>query len=81
MLNLEIRTRLTQEEAIRRAKDFFGKKGLGLDVSEETPQCLSFQGGGGYVTVSFCSEGDKTRLIFLTQEWDSQVKIFTSRLP
>jgi hypothetical protein len=81
MVNLEVKTRLTQEEVVTRAKKFFGKGGLGLDVSEENPQCLSFQGGGGYVTATICSERDKTRINLVTQEWDSQVKEFASRLP
>ena len=81
MLNLEVKTKLKQEEVVSRVKKFFGKGGLGLDLSEENPQCLSFQGGGGYVTVTICSEGDKTRIDLVTQEWDVQVKEFASRLP
>jgi hypothetical protein len=81
MLNLEVKTKLRQEEAVSRVKKFFGKGGLGLDLSEENQQCLSFQGGGGYVTATICSEGDKTRIDLVTQEWDIQVKEFASRLP
>ena len=81
MLNLEVKTKLKQEEVVSRAKTFFGKGGLGLDLSEENSQCLSFQGGGGYVTATLCSEGDKTRVDLVTQEWDIQVKEFASRLP
>jgi hypothetical protein len=81
MLNLECKTRLTQEETVERVKDFFGKGGLGLDLAEETPQCLSFQGAGGYVTATVCPEGRHTRLDLITQEWDYQVKTFASSLP
>ena len=81
MLNLEVKTKLRQEEVVSRAKTFFGKGGLGLDLSEENSQCLSFQGGGGYVTATLCSEGNKTRVNLVTQEWDVQVKEFASRLP
>ena len=81
MLNLEVRTKLSQEEVIQQSKKFFGKGGLGLDIAEETPQCLTFQGGGGYVTATLCSEGDKTRINLVTQEWDYQVKKFAAGLP
>jgi hypothetical protein len=81
MLNLEVKTKLSTDEVTQRARRFFGKGGLGLDVSEENPQCLSFEGGGGYVTATLCSEGDKTRVTLVTQEWDFQVKEFASSLP
>ena len=81
MLNLEVKTKLSTEDVTKRAKRFFGKGGLGLEVSEENPQCLSFEGGGGYVTATLCSEGDKTRVTLVTQEWDYQVKEFASSLP
>jgi hypothetical protein len=81
MLNLEVKTKLSTEEVTKRARRFFGKGGLGLEVSEENPQCLSFEGGGGYVTATLCTEGDKTRVTLVTQEWDFQVKEFASSLP
>ena len=81
MLNLEVRTKLSQEEVIQQSKKFFGKGGLGLEIAEETPQCLTFEGGGGYVTATLCSEGDKTRINLVTQEWDYQVKKFAAGLP
>ena len=81
MLNLEVKTKLSTEEVTKRARHFFGKGGLGLEVSEENPQCLSFEGGGGYVTATLCSEGNKTRVTLVTQEWDFQVKEFASSLP
>jgi hypothetical protein len=80
MLNLESRTKLSQEEVLRKLKRFFGKGGLGLEVSDETPQCLTFIGGGGYVTATLCSEENRTRVNLVTQEWDYDVKEFASRL-
>ena len=81
MLSLEVKTKLPVEETVARAKKFFGKGGLGLEISEETGQCLSFEGGGGYVTATLCTEGEKTRVNLVTQEWDHQVKQFASGLP
>ena len=81
MINLEVKTKLSQEEVVKRLKKFFGKGGLGLDIREETPQCLNFEGGGGYVTATICLEGGKTRIDLVSQEWDHQVKEFASSLP
>jgi len=81
MLNLEVRTKLTGEKIIEELKKFFGKGGLGLDLTEEGPQCLTFEGGGGHVTATFCPEEERTRVNLVTQEWDYQVKQFVSSLP
>ena len=81
MLNLEVRTKLSQGEAIQRLKKFFGKEGLGLNVTEEAPQCVVFEGGGGHVTATLCPEEGKIRITLMTQEWENQVKKFASGLP
>jgi hypothetical protein len=81
MLNLEVRTKLSQEEAAGRLRRFFGKGGLGLDLKEDTSQCLYFEGGGGYVKATVCQEEGKTRINLVTREWDYQVKKFSSELP
>jgi hypothetical protein len=81
MLTLEVKTSLSHEKAIEKIRRFFGKGGLGLDIAEEGPQCLSFEGGGGYVTATVCAEEGKTRINLQTQEWDEQVKKFSATLP
>ena len=81
MTNLDVRTKLKQEEVIGRLKESFGKGGLGLEIKEETLQCLTFEGGGGYVTATLCPEEGRIRLNLVTQEWDYQVKKFASSLP
>jgi len=78
VLNLERKTKLSQEDVIKRTKRFFGEGGLGLKLTEETSQCLTFEGGGGFVTVTLCSEEEQTRVDLATQEWDYQVKLFAS---
>jgi hypothetical protein len=80
MINLEAKTKLTPEEVVNRLKKFFGKGGLGLELTEDGPQCLSFEGGGGYVTATLCLEEGKTRINLVAQEWDRQVKEFVSGL-
>ena len=81
MLNLEVSTRLSQEDVIQRLKKFFGEGGLGLEVIQEAPQCVSFEGGGGYVTATLCFEEARIRITLVTQEWENQVKKFASSLP
>ena len=81
MTNLEVKTRLGQEEVVERLKKYFGKGGLGLEICGEMPRCLSFEGGGGYVTATICPEEGKTVINLVTQEWDYQVKEFVSGLP
>jgi hypothetical protein len=81
MTNLEVRTKLGQEEVVERLKKYFGKGGLGLEICQETPQCLSFEGGGGYVTTTIRPEEGKTVINLVTQEWDYQVKEFVYGLP
>ncbi len=80
MLNLEVKTKLSQEKVVDRLKKFFGKDGLGMDLTDETPQCLSFEGGGGYVNATICREEDKNRIELVTQEWEYQVKEFAAKL-
>ena len=80
MINLEARTKLTPEQLASSLKKFFGKGGLGLELTEEAPLCLTFEGGGGYVTATFCLDEGKTRINLAAQEWDYQVKEFVSGL-
>lgn len=81
MLKLEIHTKLSPQEAIERMKTFFGKGGLGLEMTDEASQCLNFEGGGGFVTATVCPEEKATRIDVETQEWEYQVKKFSSSLP
>ena len=80
MLNLECKTALAPEEVLEELKRSFGKGGLGLEAKEENPQCITFEGGGGYITATLCEEKGKTRVDLATREWDYQVKQFASKL-
>jgi len=80
MLSLQCKSVLSPTEVLAQLKRSFGKGGLGLDVKEETPQCITFEGGGGYITANLCEDKGKTRVDLVTQEWDYQVKQFASRL-
>ena len=80
MLSLECKSALPPAKVLEELKRSFGKGGLGLEVKEENPQCITFEGGGGYVTATLCEEEGMTRVDLVTQEWDYQVKQFASTL-
>jgi hypothetical protein len=81
VLSMDVRTTLSVEELGKRLKAFFGKDGLGLDMKEDRPGCITFAGGGGYVNTEFSPEGEKTRLHIITSERAVQVKRFITELP
>jgi hypothetical protein len=75
MLKLEVKTRLPEEQVKQRLKVFF-KDGNGLNITTEAPDCLTFEGGGGYVAATICREANETRVELETREWEEQVKQF-----
>ena len=80
MLNISKETKLSPEEIRQKTRNFFGEKGLKLEMTGEEADCLSFTGGGGYVKATICPQEDKTRVDIVTQEWEYDVKEFLSRL-
>ena len=80
MLRLERRCELSSEQVVQRLKSEFGQGGLGLELKEETPTCVTFEGGGGYVIASLCEDKGGTRVDLVSQEWDYHVKQFMSKL-
>ena len=79
MLSVEYRSDLKPEEIIERLKEYFGKD-LGLKLTDEKPGCLTFEGGGGFVTASLREEKKKTKVEIVTREWVQKVREFVSRL-
>ena len=75
MLKLEVKTRLPEEQVKQRITAFF-RDGNGLNITAEAPDCLTFEGSGGYVTATICREANETRVELETQEWEEQVKQF-----
>jgi hypothetical protein len=74
-MRYEVTTTLTPQEALERASTHFGPGGEGLDISSRDECCITFQGGGGYVTVT-AQAGEKTTLELETREWDRAVQQF-----
>ena len=80
MLNISKETTHSNEEIKQKTKAIFGDKGLKLELTDEGPDCLTFTGGGGYVTATICPEESKNRVDVVTQEWEYQVKEFLADL-
>jgi len=76
MIKITKQTKFAPEEVIDRASKFFGKGGEGLEEKERNPCCLSFEGAGGYVSISIYEE-EKHRMVELeTREFEYQAKQF-----
>ena len=69
MIHMEATSRLSSDEVLERVRKFFGKEGQGLELSEENESCLTFTGGGGYVTATVCAEGKQTKVDLISQEF------------
>ena len=81
MLNITAHTKVSPEEAIGRAVQFFGPDGIGLEIKDQAPTCARFEGGGGGVEVSACAQEKGTSVDIVSQEWEHQVEDFVSSLP
>ena len=80
MINLNIETKLSPSEAAKKVKSYFSEGGLGLELEEESQECLNFTGGGGYVNAVICPSGDKTSIELVSQEWEIQVRKFAETM-
>lgn len=79
MLRIATKTKLSPEEVIKRAMEFFSS-GYGLKVVEHTPTSTYFEGSGGGVDVTTCAEEKMTSVELVSREWDYQVKEFISNM-
>ena len=80
MLNLAVKTKLSSEEVLKRAADFFGPSGYGLEIKEQSNDCVYFEGGGGAVEITACTEEKGTSVELVSREWDYQVKEFIGKI-
>jgi hypothetical protein len=76
MLKIEAETKLSPEEVVKRAVAFFGPRGYGLGVREQTFGYVCLEGGGGIVEVSASAKGKRTSVKLASREWDYQLKKF-----
>jgi len=80
MLRLEVRTRLSPEEAIQQAVNYFGPGGHGMEIRDQSSECAYFEGGGGKVDIATCSDKQGTSVELISQEWDYQVGEFSRKI-
>ena len=81
MLRASRNTKLSAEKVFEKAQAFFGPGGLGLTVAEGGGNgCLSFEGGGGFVTVEVCQGDRGSEVTVESREWDYQAKEFLRKL-
>jgi hypothetical protein len=79
MLRLETKTRLTQEEAMKRILKYF--RGYKMKIVSQAAGCVTFEGGGGGVNVETTTKDGVTTIDLVSREWDQQVKDFVDMLP
>lgn len=80
MLRMETKTKMSEAEVIKQAVEFFGPGGYGLEVKEHTDCLVTFEGGGGGVSVATCVEEDKTAVEITSREWDYQAQEFSRKI-
>ncbi len=80
MLKLKTRTKSKPEEVVKKAVEFFGPDGYGLKVTEKTDTCASFEGGGGGVSVTTCTDDKGTSVDLEAREWETPVKEFARKI-
>jgi hypothetical protein len=78
-MRYQVKTKLSPQEAIKRAKSYFGPGGTGLDITSEADTCVTFEGGGGYVSVVACP-GDQVRVELEVREWDYAARQFMKQI-
>jgi len=80
VIKIAKQTGLAPEEVIDRASKFFGKGGAGLEEKERNSCCISFEGGGGYVSIAIYDE-EKHRMVEIeSREFEYQAKRFLETL-
>lgn len=80
MIRIAKNTRLTPEEIIEKASSFFGSAGEGLEETERNMCCISFEGAGGYVTVSVADQDGRRMVDVESREFEYQTKNFMNIL-
>jgi hypothetical protein len=76
MLRITAKTKWTPVKVIQKAIDFFGPKGYGLKIVEQTENSLKFEGGDGVVDLSIRSIPGVTEVDLFANQWEFQLKEF-----
>jgi hypothetical protein len=76
MVRIGAKTKLKPEEVVRRAVNFFGPGGHGLEITGESAGYVSLEGGGGSVEVIASAEANGASVELVSREWDHQIREF-----
>lgn len=81
-MRYSVETRLRPGQVYARAREFFGPGGrVGLQLTENTPNRLSFVGGGGYVIISAHRAWERTAVNLEVWQFDAEAREFLASLP
>ena len=80
MLKLNASTKRKPEEVVKEALEFLGPGGYGFKVTQQSDTCAYFEGGGGGINVSACTDDKGTSVDLETREWEYQVKEIAGRI-
>ncbi|MFX1332754.1 MAG: hypothetical protein ACFE9W_14445 [Promethearchaeota archaeon] len=73
------RTKLSNEEVIQRAKDYFENR-LGLEIRDESSDCcIEFASNLGFVTVQAIEDDQGREVKLTTREYEYQIQEFLSK--
>ena len=74
------RTKLSSEEVLERAKNFF-ENNSGLKLTDETADCcIEFSSNLGFVIVQIQNEPQSREVVVRTQEYEYQIQEFLGRI-
>ncbi|MGD2185424.1 MAG: hypothetical protein PVI71_04815 [Desulfobacterales bacterium] len=80
MIRIGKQTQLKPEDIIAKAIKFFGKEGEQLEEKERYPCCVSFEGSGGYISISVVDKHKSRTVDVETREFEYQAKRFIEML-
>jgi hypothetical protein len=80
MLKLNVRTKRSPADVVKKAVEFFGPGGYGLKVTQQSDTRISFEGGGGDITVIACVDNEAASVDIETGEWEHQVREFARKI-
>lgn len=80
-MRYETHTKLAPDDVMKRADEFFGLGGLGLQERQRLPGLAMWEGGGGTVNIEVRSDEKRGSVVELTtSEWDSPVREFIGKI-
>ena len=82
MIRLGKESKHSTREVLDRAEDFFGPKGVGLELQQRDEKTAVFRSSGGHVivTVAAIKNGDRTDVDIESREWDYQAEQFLAKI-